>query len=70
MRIQIGDWVTCSESRCKDMGFLNVIGAKRIGEFEDVEGMWVLKNWNTGEEIDMLGTFIVVLEPTLFPKKL
>ena len=68
MRIHIGDWVTCSEHRCKDMGFLNVVGAKRIGELSDVEGLWVLKNWHTGEEIDMLGSFITVWKPTLPPE--
>jgi hypothetical protein len=50
------------------MGFLNVVGAKRIGELSDVEGLWVLKNWHTGEEIDMLGCFITVWKPTLPPE--
>jgi hypothetical protein len=69
MRIHLGDWVTCSESRCENEGFLNVAGVKRIGELEDVEGLWVLKNWNTGKEFDMLGCFITVWKPFSRPEK-
>jgi len=69
MRIHFGDWVTCSEHRCKDMGFLNVVGAKRVGELEEVEGLWILHNWQTGERFDMLGCFITVWKPFSRPKK-
>lgn len=67
-KIHIGDWVTCSESRCENMGFLNVVGIKRFGELAEVGGLWVLKDCHTGEEFEMIGCYITVWKPLLSPE--
>jgi hypothetical protein len=61
------DYVTCSESRCVDRGFMLVVGALDIGKYVENGGLWELMDLKTEERVKMFGCFITVWKPVSRP---
>lgn len=62
MRIHLFDLVTSSESSMQDRIF-TVVEARRIGEFDEVEGLWGLEDFHTKEIIECVGCYLIVWKP-------
>jgi len=68
--IHIGDIVTsrCQGTQdgknfdCRERIF-KVIGQMRIGELDELGGLWKLKDFVNGEELEIVGNYITVWKP-------
>jgi hypothetical protein len=67
-RIHLFDVVTSSDLSMENRMF-TVVGMLRVGTVEVFEGLWLLKDICTQEEIECLGSYITVWKPYSFPKK-
>jgi hypothetical protein len=68
-RIHVGDMVTSSEHAMTDRLF-TVTGAKALDRkdiWDELDGLWMFKDYRTGEEIECLGCFITVWKPVSRP---
>ena len=77
-RIHIGDLVT-TQVKISGRGkkevdlsgrFFKVIGQKKVGSFEDIEGFWHIKDIANGEKFEAFGIHLTVWRPYFPPEKI
>ena len=67
MRIHLFDLVTSSEHSMLDKLF-TVVGIK-VGALSEVEELWCIKDFQTGEERECPGCFLTVWKPVSRPHR-
>ena len=67
-RIHLFDLVTSSEHLMVNRIF-TVVGALRVGKLKGLEGLWLLKDFKTNENVECPGCFITVWKPVSHPRK-